>query len=352
MPGQLSFAKPIHEYRGRRQGRRWFVVLFFSALVLAGFVVFALIYGSASRPLDEKADTQTVVIESGLGTPEIGQQLLNDGLVSSSMAFTAAVFFEGARGDLQAGTYELSAAQSPRQIVELLRDGRTRELRVTIPEGLRIDQIAELLDDENIVGADEFERAAREEYDFAFLQSKPEGYDLEGFLFPDTYHFKPGVSAHEVIETMLTNFEDKIEDLLPAFEQDDRSLFEILTLASIVEREVATPEDRANAAGVFINRIENDIPLQSDITLSYVLKEDKRDYSLAETEIDDPYNTYLYEGLPPGPIDSPGLSAIEAALSPAEHKYFYFLSDLETGNTYFAETLEEHNENVEKYLSD
>jgi len=352
MRSQLSFAKPIEAYRGRRRGGRWAILLFFAALVVSGFVVLLLVYRSTGQVVDEGAPTLLIEIEAGSGAPEIAQQLLERELVVSEYAFNAAVFIEGARGKLQAGTYELSGAMSARQIVEIMRDGQTQELRVTIPEGLRLDEVATLLEQAGVADADDFLQATREDYAYTFLQSKPSDQDLEGFLFPDTYHFMPEVTARQVVEKMLENFEQKIVDLLGAFEADDRSLYEILTLASIVEGEVPHSQDRPVVAGVFVNRLEDNIPLQADSTLAFLTKRDTIEFSVADTEIDDLYNTYRYAGLPPGPINSPGLESIMAALNPEPTEFYYFISDPETDETHFAKTLDDHNANVARYLSD
>ncbi|MFO0705015.1 MAG: endolytic transglycosylase MltG [Candidatus Andersenbacteria bacterium] len=349
MRRQLSHARAIEAYRGRRHTGRWTALLFFGALVLTGIVVLSLVMRSANKIKDPKATPKTITIEAGLGTPEIGQKLFEEGLLVSKNAFSAAVVLEGARGKLQAGTYELSAAQSARQMAELLRDGKTKELRVTIPEGLRLDQVADVLQQNHVVSHDDFLRATRQEYSFSFLQSKPGAADLEGFLFPDTYHFAPDVTPEEVVTAMLKNFESKIADLLPQLEASKQSLYQILTLASIVEKEVPGDTDRKLVAGVFTNRLEAGMPLQSDITLAYVLKQDdKTEFSTADTQTEDPYNTYLHTGLPPGPINSPGLSAIQAALAPTGSGYLYFVSNLKTGETLYAKTLEEHQANIQK----
>jgi len=352
MPRQLSHARPIEAYRGRSHRGRWSLLIFLGAVVLSGIAIAALISRSANKVLDPQAEPRTITIESGSATPQIAKQLFDEELIVSESAFNAAVILEGARGKLQAGSYELSAAMSAREMAEIMRDGKTKELRVTVPEGLRLDQVAELMDDKNIVSADDFLEAARAEYNFSFLQSKPTDADLEGFLFPDTYHFAPGVTAQEVVTKMLENFEAKIADLLPDLAASKLSLYEILTLASIVEKEVPSDEDRVQVARVFLNRLDENIPLQSDITLAYVLKSDQDEFSIADTQIDDPYNTYQIAGLPPGPINSPSLSAISAALNPADNDFFYFVSNLKTGETLYAKTLEEHQENIDQAQED
>jgi UPF0755 protein len=349
---QLSHAKPIEAYRGKNRSKGIIILV-----VIAILVIIAIVWGSsqlraASRVKDASASAQTVSIPQGLDTSGIAAQLLGDGLVISTRAFTAAVILEGARGELQAGTYELSAAMSAREMVRILSAGKTKELKVTIPEGLRLDEVAELIDEAGIVDRSDFIAATKEDYDFSFLQSKPADMDLEGYLFPDTYTFAPGVTARDVVTRMLGNFETKISELLPLIEESDLSLFEIVTLASIVEGEVPHEEDRPIVAGVFYNRLNEDMLLQADSTLAYITKEDRIDFSISDTKIDDLYNTYQNKGLPPGPINSPSLSALKATLEPEDTDFLFFVSDPKTGETFFNETLEEHDKKVEEVLGD
>jgi UPF0755 protein len=349
---QLSHAKPIEAYRGRNRSKRVVTLAVIAVLVIIGIIWGSSQLKAASRIKDSAASTQTVTIPQGLDTSGIAAQLLGDGLLVSTRAFTAAVILEGARGELQAGTYELSAAMSARDMVRILSAGKTKELKVTIPEGLRLDETAELIEKAGIVNSADFIAATKEEYDFSFLQSLPADADLEGFLFPDTYTFAPGVTARDVVTRMLGNFGTKINDLLPLIEESDLSLFEIVTLASIVEGEVPHEEDRPTVAGVFYNRLDADMLLQADSTLAYITKEDRIDFTISDTKIDDLYNTYLHEGLPPGPINSPSVSALRATLEPDSTDFLFFVSDPDTGETFFSETLEEHDKKVEEVLGD
>lgn len=348
----LASARPVESY----QPNRHFVGKIIAVVVALLFVIVAvvsfLLWRSAYAAKDSTAESKNVTIESGTGTEDIASFLTEQGLIASERAFKIAVVLTGARGKLQAGTYELSAAMTPAEIANLLVKGATKEIRVTIPEGLRLDEVAELLDKKEVVAADDFVAATKETFEFAFLQSKPKGADLEGFLFPDTYTFRVGVSAHDVVGMMLSNFDQRISALLPQIEKSELSLFEIVTLASIVEGEVPSDDDRRIVAGVFFNRLDEDMVLQADSTLAYILKQDRIDFSIADTKIDDPYNTYQNPGLPPGPINSPGLSSLRAVLESDNTDFFYFVSDPDTGETFFAETLDEHNKNVEEVLGE
>ncbi len=348
----LESARPVETFRPRRRYLGKTIAALLALFFLLALVVGFILWRSAYAAKDSSATVQAITIESGTGTEDIARLLTEQGLVSSERVFKIAVVLTGSRGKLQAGIYELSAAMSPAKIAGILVTGATKERRVTIPEGLRLDEVAQLLEKNSIVSAKEFVEATQENFDFAFLKSKPAVADLEGFLFPDTYTFRDGVSAHDVVGTMLSNFDQRISALLPQIEASKRSLFEIVTLASIVEGEVPSDEDRKVVAGVFFNRLAEDMLLQADSTLAYILKQDRIDFSTEDTKIDSPYNTYKSLGLPPGPINSPGLSSLRAVLAPADTEFFYFVSDPDTGETVFAKTLDEHNANVKRVLGD
>jgi UPF0755 protein len=186
--------------------------------------------------------------------------------------------------------------------------------------------------------------------DFSVLSGKPAGASLEGYLFPDTYKFSKEATPEVIVRKILTEgTEAKLSGLKKTVENQNKSFFEILTMASIVEMEVTTPEDRTLVSGIYWNRIKVGQPLQSDITIAYILGEKKKQYSFADTRTVSPYNTYLNTGLPPGPIDNPGLDAIQAAIYPKNSDYNYYLSDPETGQTIFSKSLDEHNANKAKY---
>jgi len=333
-------------YRGRRRlGRTVALIVACVAVTLIGLSV-AFVATSAYRAKDAGAAPLTVVIPAGSGTDDIARLLHERGITSSTTSFTVAVLLSGARGELQAGTYELSAAMSPADIVALVRSGSTKQHTVTIPEGLRLTEVADRLAEAGITTRGDFIDATREEYDYPFLTDLPAGADLEGFLFPDTYTFPEGTNAHDVVDRMLATFSAKITPLLSAIDESDLSLFEIVTLASIVEAEVPHAEDRTKAASVFLNRLGEDMRLQADSTVAYFLNVHRVDLTSDELATDDPYNTYVHTGLPPGPIGNPSLNAIESVLDPAESDLLYFVSNPETNETFFAETLEEHNDNI------
>ncbi len=346
----LSKARAIESYKAR--GRKcWLVFGLIIVLVVAGAGFGVREIGLAYTAKDEQASEKTIEIKSGTDTAGIADQLAGDGLIANARSFKLAVLLAGAKGKLKAGTFELSAALSPHQIVKKIYEGKTKEIKVTIAEGLRLESVANLFEKEGLTKSEDFIRAAKaSNYDYSFLTSLPPGASLEGFLFPDTYSFTSDAESSEIINKLLKNFEQKITPLLPLVEKSDLSLSEIVTLAAMVEKEVPGDADRKAVAGVFFNRLNAEMPLQSDSTLAYIKKEEKVNFSAADVAIDDAYNTYQNAGLPPGPINSPSLSAIEAVLEPSKNDYYYFVSDVKSGKTYFSKTLEEHNQNVAKYL--
>lgn len=209
--------------------------------------------------------------------------------------------------------------------------------------------MGERLEANGIVTKKDFLEAAKKDYDYDFLEGKPSTVDLEGFLYPDTYIFEKDVTADEVVGKMLENFDKKLTaDIKAKADKSDLSLYEIVTLASVVEREVAKPSDRRLVASVFSNRLEIGMALESCATIQYITGENKKQFTYAETRVASPYNTYINRGLPPGPIGSPSIDSILAVIEPEDSGYLYFLSA--DGTTYFSRTFEEHEAKKARYL--
>lgn len=230
------------------------------------------------------------------------------------------------------------------------------DAQITIPEGWSNKQIADYLQGKQLVAAKDF-LAAQKSFDvsaYPILSSKPKTADLEGFLFPDTYRVAASSTdeANGIIKKMLDNFSAKFTaDMEQQAKTQKSNVFQTLVLASIIEKEAdGNLTDRKTIAGIFDNRLKADMPLQSDATVSYITGKNSAQASLEDTQIDSPYNTYKYAGLPPGPICNPSLDSIEAALNPTPNDYFYFLTDPKTGRAVFAKTYDEHLKNKAKYL--
>jgi len=327
----------------------------FLAAVIAIIVFLAgWLYYQFYLPLSPGEAPEIFVVEKGSGLSKIASQLKEQGLIRSRLFFSIYVFLRGGQSDLKAGEYSVFASMSASEIADKIISGETEGLKITIIEGWNIEDIAEYLEEKGICQPENFLEAANgsagraEEFDF--LEDKPERNNLEGYLFPDTYWIKQMASPEEVIRTLLGNFGKKLTaEMREEIRSQDKTIFEIITMASLIEKEVATDEDRKIVSGIFWKRLKNHYPLQSCATVAYALGVDKWRYSVNDTQIESPYNTYKYIGLPAGPISNPGLSAIKAAIYPQESDYNYFLSKPD-GETVFTRTLREHNLAIQKYL--
>lgn len=247
-------------------------------------------------------------------------------------------------GVCQRGIHSFTPSMSYRQITkELEKIPQTNGYKITIPEGYELRQIADKLEESGLINREVFMREIETgDFKYPFVAEIPSRENrLEGYLFPDTYIFSGAESEHEIIDAMLANF-DRI--VMPVYSgvNTDKSLDEIIKLASVVEREAADDSERGKVASVFVNRIEKGMRLESCATVQYILKERKSVLSNSDTKIESPYNTYLYRGLPIGPIASPGLKSIEAAINPDDTNYLYFLANTDGTGSIFSETFEEH----------
>jgi UPF0755 protein len=281
------------------------------------------------------------------------------GLISDADLFRRMVQYLGADEDIEAGVYALRANMTMEQIARELQHGRMASTTVTIPEGWRAEQIARLLEEVGIVSAQEFlQFVAQGRAEPAYLADRPAGSpaSLEGFLFPDTYQFPKRTSAEVVLDMMLQNWDRRVTpEIRQMAEESGRSLYEVLILASIVEREAVVSDERALIAGVYANRLGAGMMLQADPTVQYVKGYDAEGkvwwspLLLQDIEkLVSPYNTYQNAGLTPGPICNPGLDSIVAAAKPASTEYLYFVSKGD-GSHAFAITFEEHLANQRRY---
>jgi len=271
-------------------------------------------------------ESKLFLVEKGQNLFQIAENLEKDSLIKNKSFFDFYIFIKGTQRKLQAGEYYLSPSENVPTIAKKIISGDIAKTVVTIPEGFTVKQIEEK------------------------LGLKLPGGNLEGFLFPDTYQFPAKISGEEVVKKMRDNFEKKLTpDLREEIERQGKTIFEIITAASLIEKEVKTKEDKETVSGILWKRLKNNIPLQVDATISYITNKKTTEISVEETKIDSPYNTYKYKGLPLGPICNPGLESILAAMYPKSSEYWYYLSTPE-GETIFSETLEEHNSAKSKYL--
>lgn len=318
------------------------------------FVAFGLIAGSLFFGVPSRREPVTVTIASGEGALAIGRHLKEAGAVRSVWAFVLAARLSGSMGRLQAGTYTIPPRTSLWEVLAIVKAAiPPDEILVTIVEGSAVDEIAQQLESAGLVSKEDFLREARVlRYSgtFDFLGDAPESATLEGYLFPDTYRFFRKTSADEIIRKMLARFNEQFDvQLRERLRVEGRGVFDVVTMSSIVEREVRTDPDRAMVADIFWRRLAAGIPLQADSTVNYVTGKKTPGISLADRDIDSPWNTYRYRGLPKGPISNPGRAALIAAVNPQPNQYWYFLTTPE-GEVIYSKTNDEHAAAKRKYL--
>lgn len=282
----------------------------------------------------------------------IADGLADAGLISSDLFFRLGWRVEGG-GIIQEGTYTIPKSVSLHTLYRMFRSGPDRtEISIRIIEGWTTQQIAEYLAETRRTHDDDFLQAVKNDWkrEYPFLPGLLAGNPLEGYLFPDTYRIFEDSSNEAIIRKMLDNFSAKVTgDMRLEAKTQDLSLHEIVILASIIEREVTGKQERGMVSDIFRRRISIGMPLQADSTINYVSGKKDAQARYADLEIDSPYNTYKYRGLPPGPIANPGLESLNAALHPISNNYLYFLTSPD-GKAHFSKTFDEHKEKKFKYL--
>lgn len=331
-------------------------------IVVIGIFAGRGFYNAMLEPTGTSTETMIVEIPDGSTIKDVGEILYDQGLIKNTMIFQsyAGRHSRGTSG-MQAGNYEMNHAMSVPDIVDKMLNGDVYSgaIPVLLSEGKNINEMAQILEKHNICTSAAFISETKKlgEYKalYPILSSIPDDKNrtLEGYLFPDTYEIEPGSTASDVVKKMLDRFTEVYnQNFMQQTTEKGKTVDEIVIMASIVELETKLPEDKANAASVFYNRIAQNMPLQSDITVDYALGKKHAVLTEEQTKIDSPYNTYQNLGLPVGPICSPGKSSIDAAINPAQTKYLFFVADMDSGKLYFNETLEGHNADVQKYMGD
>lgn len=341
-----------HTIVGKKSRKRPLFIFLGFVLTLIIFLIAGIFWINImiKSPNSRVADKNLVKIEEGQGTQEIAVKLSEAGVLKNSFVFVLYLKYEKLASNIQAGEYEIPQNLNMIQLAEMITAGKTASTKITIPEGWTIAQIADYLGKNKVVSKDDFLSATRKQYDNDFLADKPADADLEGYLYPDTYLLSVRPSSDEIVKKMLENFGKKLTPEIRAkIKTSNMSTYEVITLASIVEREVANSDDRKVVAGIFLNRLNADLPLESCATIQYILGVNKKQFTYEETRTPSVYNTYINPGLSKGPIGNPGVESIEAVLNPQKTDYNYFLTGND-GKTYFSVTLDEHNEKKAKYL--
>jgi len=291
-----------------------------------------------------------VKIREGLSTAEIADRLAEKGVINSSLKFRLLARLRGYDDKLRPGAYTFTLDMSEDEVFSKLLTGEKKLIQFTVPEGFGVKEIAERLYNLDLADKEEFLKAAENFSPYSYMRKRQNVFFAsEGFLFPDTYTVENDVEIEEILDLMTKNFDEKLtQEMRLQAAAMNLSVYDLITLASLVEREVRFPEDRPIVAQVFLKRLKLNMPLQTDATLQYLMDTPKEDVTIEDTQIDSPYNTYQHVGLPPGPIANPGMASIEAILHPAETDFLYFVADRH-GHNHYAYTYEEHLNLVNKY---
>lgn len=320
---------------------------------------------SALEPIDPESTTEIPVeIPMGSGVNTIATILETNGVIKDARIFKYYTKFKN-ETSFQAGNYTMTQSMTLDEIIESLKTGKVyREpvFTVTVPEGLTLEQISNIIEkNTEYTGAQFMEKVTDSQFIEEMMGTYPEllteeimdgniRYTLEGYLYPATYSFyEEHPSLEEIISTMISQTNDIVAEYRPILEEKQMSVHELLTFASLLEEEATAQTDRETIASVFYNRLEVDMPLQTDPTVLYALGNHKERVLYEDLEVENPYNTYKNPGLPPGPIANAGKTSIDATLNPTDTDYLYFLADKE-GNNHFAKTYDEHLQNVDEFL--
>ncbi|MBR4152818.1 MAG: endolytic transglycosylase MltG [Selenomonadaceae bacterium] len=333
--------------------------VFFCIVVIGAVLIFVdPSVAHINKPTQTETETSNVgeekrinvKIREGLSTAEIAERLAEKGVIDSTLKFRLLARVYGYDDKLRPGSYTFTLGMSNEEVFAKLLTGEKKLVHFTIPEGFGIKEIAARLQSLDLADKDDFIKAATDFVPYDYMKKhKDVFYSAEGFLFPDTYTVESDVEIIEILNLMAKNFDKKLTlEMRSQAAKMDLSIYDLITLASLVEREVRFPEDRPIVAQVFFKRLKLNMPLQTDATLQYLMDTPKEDLSIEDTQIDSPYNTYQHLGLPPGPIANPGLASIEAVLHPADTDYLYFVADRK-GHNHYANTYEEHLNLVNKY---
>ncbi|RST96009.1 aminodeoxychorismate lyase [Vagococcus bubulae] len=372
----MSRRQEQQSYKGRKKENnmvRKIVLIIVAVLILtlsiAGFYAYQY-FTSSLKPLDSHNQKLVQVeIPQGSSSKQIGQILEKNKIIKSGLVFSYYVKMNN-KANFQAGYYQMSPSMTLEAITDSLEEGGTDEpvsladAKITIPEGYSVDQIAELFSKETKLPKDDFLKVMKDEDFFNELAEKyPEllssakeakdvRYRLEGYLYPATYYYYKDVPIKDMVTQMVDKTNQVLAPYYDQIKEKKMSVQEVLTLASLVEKEGVTPEDRRKIAQVFLNRLAIDMPIQSDISILYAMDEHKVHLSEKDTQIDSPYNLYINKGTGPGPFNNPSQQAIESVLNPEATDALYFLADVSTGKVYYAKTYDEHLANKKEYIDD
>lgn len=364
-----AMTEELFERQNEAKLVRKIVMIISASLLLIALLVFGggfLYVNSALKPVDPDSKQKiTVEIPIGSGVSTISQILEDSGVIKNARVFKYYVKFNNETG-FMAGEYKMEPSMTIRQIVDSLKTGKVMQevvIKITVPEGKKLEEIATIIAEKTKRNQEDVIKQLNDPIFIEELIAKyPDvlseellkptiKYPLEGYLFPATYPFyTENPSIEEIVTVMLDKTKTVVDDYRGQMEEKQMTVHELLTMSSLIEEEATEKVDRHKIASVFYNRIDAGMPLQTDPTVLYALGEHKDRVYYKDLEVDSPYNTYKHTGLTPGPIANAGTSSIEAALSPAETDYLYFLATPE-GDVLFSKTNDEHNVKKEEHIS-
>ena len=347
----------------KRSRRKVFITIIVIALCAVGLCAgWRIYYNSQLEPVSSSKKKIIVEIPEGSNIDDIAKILYDSGLIKNRMVFQS---YAGrhSRGikQIKAANYRFTPSMSSVDIFNAMLNGKDYDgaVAITIPEGKNIKEIGAILESRHICSSADFinetKKVSEYKKNYSILSSYPDNAEgrtpMEGYLFADTYQFTSNSSAATVVSKMLANTQSKFSDaMLKKISDNHQTVDQILTMASLIEMESKLDSDKPKIASVFYNRLAKNMKLQSDATVNYALGEKKTNITNSDLKVDSPYNTYANTGMPIGPICSPSLKSIKAAISPAKTDYLYFVSD-SSGKTYYANNLQDHQANVDKYLN-
>lgn len=316
------------------------IVIFVLTIVTGGYYYYA--------PLRTNAQETFIEIEKNATGDDIANILYEHKIINNTFAFKLALLLNDANDKLQAGYFKIPTDVNLPELIKILQKGGKQTQTLTIPEGFTIQEIAARLENQNIVSAADFLTEAKQLVPYMYMYGPTlDEYRVEGFLFPATYDIEKGANSKDIIVRMTTEMNEKLTpEIRRRIKDMNMSIYEFITLASIVEREALFDVDRPLIAAVFLHRLRLGMPLQSCATIEYVIGERKPFLTETDTQIDSPYNTYVHKGLPPGPISNPGMKSIMAVLDAQPTDYLFFVADKD-GHHRFSKTYEEHLQKIE-----
>lgn len=325
--------------------------VFFCIFVVVTVLIFADPQPIKNSARNGDADKKIhIKVSAGMTTAEIAEQLANKGVITSSLKFRFISRVRGYDNQMKPGTYVFKFGMSDEEVFEKMLSGAKYLVNFTIPEGFTVKDIVERLYNLDLADKEDFLKAAENFAPYDYMK-RPKNvlYAAEGFLFPETYSIESDYSIEEILELMAGEFNKRLtEEMRAKAREKNLSIHDLITLASLVEKEVRYAEDRPVVAQIFLKRLELNMPLQSDATLQYLMDAPKEDVTISDTKIESPYNTYQNVGLPPGPVANPGIAAIEAVLNPSDTDYLYFVADRE-GHNHYSHEYDEHLNLVNQY---